>query len=114
MWMLHAMSAPAHSETHPHWKIHEHRLMKNTQSTANDRTRGDHLKSTGDQTGMPQALNDVLHQPQPAVSFECEDRLGMKLYGFHRQVAMADTHDDAVVALRGYFQTIRKFFRDRV
>ncbi len=97
--MLHAMSAPAHSETHPHLKIHEHRLMKNTQSTANERAKGDHLESTADQAGVPQTLDDVFHQPQAAVSVERQDRFGMKLHGFHRQIAMADAHDDAVVAL---------------
>src|SRR5580692_10058586 len=112
--MLHAMSAPAHSETHPHLKIHEHKLIKNTQSTANERAKGDHLESTADQAGVAQALDDVFHEPQAAVSVEGEDRLGMKLDGFHRQIAMADTHDDSVVALRGDFETAWKLFGYRV
>src|ERR1700722_15254927 len=114
MWILHAMSAPAHSETHPHLKIQEHRLIKNTQSTANDRARGDHLESTGDKTGISHPPNEVFHEPQAAVSFERKNRLRMKLDSFHRQVAMADAHDDPVVALRGNFKTARELFRNRV
>ena len=74
--------------------------MKNTQLTANEMTkRRDHLVSTADDARVTQPLHDVFHQPQPAVSVQRQDRFGMKLHGFHRQVAMADAHDDAVVAL---------------
>src|ERR1700722_14610108 len=112
--MLHAMSAPAHSETHPHLKIHEHRLIKNTESTANDRAKGDHLESTADQAGVAQALDDVFHQPQAAVSVKRQDRLRMKLHGFHRQIGVAGAHDDTVVTLRGDFETAWNLFGDRV
>src|ERR1035437_3091406 len=112
--MLQAMSAPAHSERHPHLKIHEHRLIKNTQSTANDKTKGDHLKSTADEAGMAQLLNHVLNEPQAAVSIQGEDRFRMKLHGLHRQFAMADAHDNSVLALGGDFQTGGKLFRECV
>jgi hypothetical protein len=115
--MLQAMSAPAHSERHPHLKIHEQRLMKNTQSTANEMAKGDHLVSMastrGDQA-VSQPLNHVFHQAQAAVSVQRQDRFGMKLDRFHRKFAMADAHDDAVLALSGDFEARREFFGDRV
>src|ERR1700675_1583907 len=105
--MLHAASAPAHSERHPHLKIQEHKLMKNTQSTANDTAKGDHLVSTAgnwcNEPGVAQFLNHVFHEAQAAASIERQDRFGMELHGFHRQFAMADAHDDAVLALGGDF-----------
>ena len=67
--------------------------------------------STADQdTGVPQALDDVFHQPQAAVAVQRQDRFGMKLHGLHRQVAMADAHDDAVVAFGGDFEARREAF----
>jgi hypothetical protein len=56
----------------------------------------------------------VLHQVQAAVSFRSQDRLRMKLHGFHRQLAVAQAHDDAVVGLGGDFQARRGTSRTRV
>ncbi len=52
MWILQAISAPAHREWHPHLKIQEQRLMKKIPPTTNDTAKGDHLESTGDRPGM--------------------------------------------------------------
>src|ERR1022692_5216314 len=41
----------------------------------------------------------ILHQLQAAVSFGSQDRLRMKLHSFHRQLAVAQPHDDAVIRL---------------
>jgi hypothetical protein len=103
--MLQAMSAPAHNDRHPQRKIQAQRLMNNTQSTANDRAKGDHLESTAGQMPVTQFLNHVLHKAQAAVTVEREDRFRMKLDGLHRQFAMADAHDHAVLALGRDFET---------
>jgi hypothetical protein len=86
--------------------------MKDVQVTANEMRNGEILVKSD--TRATQLLDHVLHQPQAAVSVQREDRFGMKLNGFDRQIAMADAHDDAVVAFRGYFQARREFFGNRV
>src|ERR1039458_407991 len=50
----------------------------------------------------------VLHQLQTAVSLGSQDRLRMKLHGFHRQLAVAQAHDDAVIRLGSHFQARRE------
>ena len=60
---------------------------------------------------MAQYFYDVLHEHQTTLTVERENRLGMELHRFHGKVAMADAHDDAIVAFRGDFKTRREASR---
>src|SRR3954471_24621706 len=110
--MLQAMSAPAHSDMHPHLKIQAQKLMNSVQVTANETANDDSLP--GSDTRVSQKLDHVFHQPQSAVAVERQDGLGMELHGLHGQVAMAHAHDDAVFGLGGDFKAGRQLFTDRI
>src|SRR5579871_5511690 len=86
--------------------------MKKMQVTANEMRKGENLTSRD--TGMTQRLYDVLDEAETAVAIERQDRFGMELNSLNGQIAMADTHDDAVVALRRDFETGWKLFGNRV
>ena len=57
--MLQAISAPAHSDRHPHWKIHEQKLMKKMEVTANEIRNGEILESRD--TDVTQLLHHIFH-----------------------------------------------------
>src|SRR5579862_2436348 len=59
------------------------------------------------------AAYHVSHKLQAVVFFRSQDRLRVELHGFHRQFAMAQSHDDAVVRFGGHFQALRKLFPHR-
>src|SRR5277367_3457516 len=107
--MLHAISAPAQRARHPQLKIQEQKLMKNVQVTAKETRNGESLANAD--TRMTQGLYNILHQAQAAVAVERENGFGMELHTLDRQVAMADPHDDPVVALGGNFKTRWQFLR---
>ncbi len=61
-----------------------------------------------------QDLDHILHEHQAALTVERENRFGMELHRFHGKVAMANAHDDAVIALRRDLETRRQAPFDRV
>ena len=63
------------------------------------------LRSPGTGGGVSVHLDHILHQPQPAIALERQDGFRMELYAFDWQIAMTDTHDDAVLRLRGDLET---------
>ena len=86
--------------------------MKNVQVTAKETRNGESLANAD--TRMTQGLYNILHQAQAAVAVERENGFGMELHTLDRQVAMADPHDDPVVALGGNFKTRWQFLRNRI
>src|SRR5947208_16729959 len=53
-------------------------------------------------------LDHVLHQTEPAVALEREDRFWMKLYCFNWQIAVTNAHNNAVFGLSRDPQASRK------
>src|ERR1700674_3935368 len=88
------------------------KLMKNAQVSANEIRKGEYLEAS--HTSVSQDFDYVLHQPQPAASVQCQNRFGVKLHCFHRQIPVAYAHDHAVLALGGYLQAFRKLLRNRI
>src|SRR5271156_817162 len=87
--------------------------MKKVQVIAKENRNGESLLRNDD-ARMTQHLYHVFDQPEAAVAVQREDRFGMKLNAFNRQIAVPDAHDDPVVALSRHFETGRQFFRNRV
>jgi hypothetical protein len=65
-WILHAASAPAHSERQPHAKTHAQKFMKKVLVTAKETRKGPILRSrlsTADGARVSVEPHDIFHQP---------------------------------------------------